>query len=268
MITLSLPPVPMNRLLFLLPVLALAAAPATAPAEDKRIDAFSRIHYHRDGTRTESLKDGTGTRIKEKTYSENSILSFVREFETDTKGRLRNGVIYDGRKNVLGSMVYGYDATTDQIIEERLFNAKGQIIRRLFYPGALKDPRFAKRFVAFNYDPDNPDAKPVADTKNVKPVRPVEQAQDEFDPGTPMGKGAAPSLHASTTKPDAKPAQPKPPGRSFLPQRKPTGTPAPTAPPAPAPTPKPAPKPEVKPAPKPVPADPLPLPPVPAKPRT
>jgi hypothetical protein len=121
------------------------------------------IHYHRDGTRTESIKDGTGTRIKEKTYSENSILSFVREFETDSKGRLRNGVIYDGRKNVLGSMVYGYDATTDQIVEERLFNAKGQIIRRLFYPGALKDPRFTKRFVAFNYDPDNPDAKPVAE---------------------------------------------------------------------------------------------------------
>jgi hypothetical protein len=107
----------MNRLLFLLPVLALAASTRTAPAEDKRIDAFSRIHYHRDGTRTESIKDGTGTRIKEKTYSENSILSFVREFETDSKGRLRNGVIYDGRKNVLGSMVYGYDATTDQIVE-------------------------------------------------------------------------------------------------------------------------------------------------------
>lgn len=264
MITFSLPPVPMNRLLFLLPVLALAASTRTAPAEDKRIDAFSRIHYHRDGTRTESIKDGTGTRIKEKTYSENSILSFVREFETDSKGRLRNGVIYDGRKNVLGSMVYGYDATTDQIVEERLFNAKGQIIRRLFYPGALKDPRFTKRFVAFNYDPDNPDAKPVADTKNVKPVRPVEQAQDEFDPGTPMGKGAAPSLHAANSKPETKTAQPKPSGRSFLPQRKPTGTPTPTAPVTPAPSPKPTPKP----APKPVPADPLPLPPVPAKPRT
>jgi hypothetical protein len=181
-------------------------------------------------------------------------------------------VIYDGKKNVLGSMYYGYDSATDQIVEERLFNAKGNIIRRLFYPGALKDPRFAKRFVAFNYDPDNPAAKPVADTKDVKPVRPVEQAQDSFDPGTPMGKGPAPSLHgAAKPAPAAAAGTAKPPGRSFLPQRKPGGSaaaPTPAPAPAPVPVPKPA-APAAKPAgPPPKPAEPLPLPPAPAKPRT
>ncbi|MFN5962316.1 MAG: hypothetical protein ACK5TY_03550 [Verrucomicrobiota bacterium] len=255
----------MNSLTRLLPLILLMVPALPCPAEDKRIEAFSRIHYHRDGTRTESLKDGTGTRIKEKTYNENSVLVFVREFETDRKGRLRNGVIYDGKKNVLGSMYYGYDSATDQIVEERLFNAKGNIIRRLFYPGALKDPRFAKRFVAFNYDPDNPAAKPVADTKDVKPVRPVEQAQDSFDPGTPMGKGPAPSLHGAAKPAPA--AAAKPPGRSFLPQRKPGGSAAAPAP-APVPVPKPA-APAAKPAgPPPKPAEPLPLPPAPAKPRT
>jgi hypothetical protein len=255
----------MTSLTRLLPLILLMVPAIPCPAEDKRIEAFSRIHYHRDGTRTESLKDGTGTRIKEKTYNENSVLVFVREFETDRKGRLRNGVIYDGKKNVLGSMYYGYDSATDQIVEERLFNAKGNIIRRLFYPGALKDPRFAKRFVAFNYDPDNPAAKPVADTKDVKPVRPVEQAQDSFDPGTPMGKGPAPSLHGAAKPAPA--AAAKPPGRSFLPQRKPGGSAAAPAP-APVPVPKPA-APAAKPAgPPPKPAEPLPLPPAPAKPRT
>ena len=255
----------MTSLTRLLPLILLMVPALPCPAEDKRIEAFSRIHYHRDGTRTESLKDGTGTRIKEKTYNENSVLVFVREFETDRKGRLRNGVIYDGKKNVLGSMYYGYDSATDQIVEERLFNAKGNIIRRLFYPGALKDPRFAKRFVAFNYDPDNPAAKPVADTKDVKPVRPVEQAQDSFDPGTPMGKGPAPSLHGAAKPAPA--AAAKPPGRSFLPQRKPGGSAAAPAP-APVPVPKPA-APAAKPAgPPPKPAEPLPLPPAPAKPRT
>jgi hypothetical protein len=262
----------MNSLTRLLPLILLMVPAIPCPAEDKRIEAFSRIHYHRDGTRTESLKDGTGTRIKEKTYNENSVLVFVREFETDRKGRLRNGVIYDGKKNVLGSMYYGYDSATDQIVEERLFNAKGNIIRRLFYPGALKDPRFAKRFVAFNYDPDNPAAKPVADTKDVKPVRPVEQAQDSFDPGTPMGKGPAPSLHgAAKPAPAAAAGTAKPPGRSFLPQRKPGGSaaaPTPAPAPAPVPVPKPA-APAAKPAgPPPKPAEPLPLPPAPAKPRT
>jgi hypothetical protein len=256
----------MNSFLRLLPVLLLMVPAFPCPAEDKRIEAFSRIHYHRDGTRTESLKDGTGTRIREKTYNENSVLAFVREFETDRKGRLRNGVIYDGKKNVLGSMYYGYDSATDQIVEERLFNAKGRIIRRLFYPGALKDPRFAKRFVAFNYDPDNPDGKPVADTKDVKPVRPVEQAQDSFDPGTPMGKGPAPSLHGAA-KPSEAPSSSgtaKPAGRSFLPQRKPGGT---AGAPAPAPAPA-APKPAAPAPSAPRPTDPLPLPPAPVKPRT
>lgn len=254
----------MNSLTRLLPLILLMVPAIPCSAEDKRIEAFSRIHYHRDGTRTESLKDGTGTRIKEKTYNENSVLVFVREFETDSKGRLRNGVIYDGKKNVLGSMYYGYDSTTDQIVEERLLNARGRMVRRLFYPGALKDPRFAKRFVAFNYDPDNPGAKPVADTKDVKPVRPVEQAQDSFDPGTPMGKGPAPSLHGGAAKP-APAAAAKPPGRSFLPQRKPGGS---AAAPAPVPVPKPA-GPAVKPAgPAAKPAEPLPLPAAPAKPRT
>jgi hypothetical protein len=259
---------PMNSFTRLLPLILLMVPALPCPAEDKRIEAFSRIHYHRDGTRTESLKDGTGTRIKEKTYNENSVLVFVREFETDSKGRLRNGVIYDGKKNVLGSMYYGYDSATDQIVEERLFNAKGRIIRRLFYPGALKDPRFAKRFVAFNYDPDNPEAKPVADTKDVKPVRPVEQAQDSFDPGTPMGKGPAPSLHGTAKPAPAAPAgTAKPPGRSFLPQRKPGGSAAAPAP-APAPVPRPA-EPAAKPAgSQPKPAEPLPLPAAPAKPRT
>lgn len=256
----------MNSLTRLLPLIMLMVPALPCAAEDKRIEAFSRIHYHRDGTRTESLKDGTGTRIKEKTYNENSVLAFVREFETDSKGRLRNGVIYDGKKNVLGSMYYGYDSATDQIVEERLLNAKGRLIRRLFYPGALKDPRFAKRFVAFNYDPDNPEAKPVADTKDVKPVRPVEQAQDSFDPGTPMGKGPAPSLHgAAKPAPAAAAGTAKPPGRSFLPQRKPVGS---AAAPAPSPVPRPA-EPAAKPAGSPPkPAEPLPQPPAPARPRT
>ena len=249
----------MNPPLFVLTALALAAAMPRAAGEDKRVEAFSRIHYHRDGTRTESVKDGTGTRITEKTYNENSVLTYVREFETDSKGRLRNGVIRDGKRNPLGSMYYGYDPTTDQIVEERLFNAKGRLIRRLFYPGVLKDPKFSKRFVAFNYDPDNPDAKPVADTTNVKPVRPVEQSQDSFDPGTPMGQGPAPSLHAAP-KPSNPETRPAGSGRSFLPQRRP----------APAPAPVPTPAPAVKPpAPAPAkPADPLPLPPKPERPRT
>lgn len=196
---------------------AAAAAQTTKPVE-----AYSRIHHHKDGTRTESRKHGNGNEIHELTYNKDNILKYKRIFLTDSKGRSRRGYILDGKQNPLGSIEFGYDPATDQLIEERQFNSKGLLIRRLFYPGALKDPRFSRRFVAFNYDPQNPQAKPVQETKAVEPTRPVESSQDQFDPGIPIGR-PAPPLHeapgaapASPSVPGAAPAMPR---RSFLPRR-------------------------------------------------
>jgi hypothetical protein len=195
-----------------------AAAAAQGP---KNVEAYSRIHHHKDGTRTESRKHGNGNEIHELTYSKENILTYKRIFLTDSKGRTRRGYILDGKQNPLGSIEFGYDSTTDQLLEERLFNKEGKLIRRLFYPGALKDPRFAKRFVAFNYDPNNPNAKPVQSQENLRPTRPVESSQDEFEPGVPIGRGAPAANQPAPAAPATPAAPASPTRRSFLPKRQP-----------------------------------------------
>jgi hypothetical protein len=197
------------------------ADPKNAPTQS--VEAYSRVYHHKDGTRTETRKDGTKKEIHELTYNEHNVLKCKRIFLTDSKGRTRRGIIYDGRLNPLGSIEFGYDSVTDQLLEERQFNRKAQLVRRLFYPGALDDPRFARRFVAFNYDPDNPDAKPIQAKEEVQPTKPVERDLDNFDPGIPIsGRSPAPANAPVTAPSGSPPAAPAGTGtrtRSFLPRR-------------------------------------------------
>ena len=205
--------------LLLLPLLATAAHAQAG----KQVGAYSRIFQHLDGTRTESFKHGDKNTIEELTYK-NNILHCKRVFMTDSKGRNRQGVIYDAKLNPLGTIQFGYDPTTDQLVEERQFNKNGKLIRRLFYPGSLKEPEFAKRFVAFTYDPDNPNAQGVLVRAPVKPTRPVESNQDEFEPGIPINpssSGARPATEASAAAAPGKSAKPAKRGFSFLVPRKP-----------------------------------------------
>jgi hypothetical protein len=223
------------------------AAQTTGNAE-----AYSRIYRHRDGTRTESFKNGDKCEIQEFTYNKNNILQIKRLFVTDTKGRCRAGYIWDGKQNPLGSIAFGFDPHTDQLVEERQFNRNGKLVRRLFYPGALK--AYGNRFVALNYDPDNPNAAPVESKENVKPVRPVESEQDEFEPGIPIGKSvpaangapAANSQNNTTTAPAGRrkrffaiPGSTVPPATNIAPPP-PAVAPTPPPPRAAPPTPPPA----------------------------
>ena len=193
-----------------------------SPAGQK-IEAYGKVFIHNNGQRTETQKMGNSSEIRESTYDKNNILSAVRVFQVDTKGRLRNGVIYDGRKNPVGSTRYSFDPQTDQPIEEQLFNREGKLVRRLFYPGALKDPRYAKRTVAFSFDPNKPaDLGKVVEGK-VKPIVPVTQSEDEFEPGLPTGT-AAPTAQELAERRNSTPppavARPLP-SRTWMKQKKP-----------------------------------------------
>lgn len=190
---------------------------------DNKVEAYGKVFYHNNGQRTETQKMGNSNEIREETYDKNDVLSAVRVFQVDTKGRLRNGVIYDGRKNPVGSTRYSFDPQTDQPIEEQLFNREGKLVRRLFYPGALKDPRYAKRTVAFSFDPNQPtDLGKVVEGK-VKPIIPVTQNEDEFEPGLPTGTAAPTAQEAAERRHGSPPpAMAKPlPSRSWMKQKKP-----------------------------------------------
>lgn len=215
----------------LLPAILLLAA-GTAAHADKSYAAYGTVFTHRNGQRTETQKMGNSDTVRQDTYNKNDILTEIRTFQVDNEGRLRSGVIYDGRKNAIGSTRYFYDPNTNQMLMEELFNKNGKLVRRLYYPGALKDPKYAKRTVAFSFDPEKQESKtlPPADAgveirTTVKPIVPVTSNDEDFEPGASQAS-AAPTMHEAA---EAKSkggsatvtAAPKvPPRRPLLQQRK------------------------------------------------
>ncbi len=169
---------------------------------------------------------GGSDKIREQVYDKNDILSVVREFTLDSKGRIQTGMIYDGKKNALGSTRNFFDERSGRMLYEEMRDAKGRLIRKLYYPGSLQDPRFAKRMVAFSYNPDNPKAGPREVAGNVRPIVPVTKNEDEFEPGLPQGT-AAPTLQEATSANRSRSAAGQPvktaPRRTWL-RQKPAGT--------------------------------------------
>ncbi|HEX2748672.1 MAG TPA: hypothetical protein VHM91_11780 [Verrucomicrobiales bacterium] len=220
-------------------------------ARAEQAEAYSRIYRHKDGTRTESFKNGDKNLIQEFTYSKQNILTVKRVFVTDSKGRCRSGVIYDAKLNPMGSIYFGYDPQTSLPVDEKQYNREGKLIRRLYYPGTLKDPAYANRYVALNFDPNRPNAAPVISKEKVAPTKPVESDQDEFVPGIPIGP-SAPAANAAPAPRNTANAAPVPaaPRKRFFGNGNTAAPSVQTPPPAPMPAPRtaPAPVPEPPPA--------------------
>lgn len=162
-----------------------------ALAQQEAIQAYGKKFFHRDGQRTETQKMGNSLTVVQETYSKDDILTEVRVFKVDEQGRPLSGRLMDGRKNKIGVMTYRYDPNTQQLMCEELSNREGQLIRRLFYPGALKDPRYAKRIVAFSYDPKKGgNAQPTEIKGTAQPIMPVTQSGGDFQPGVAQGTAA------------------------------------------------------------------------------
>lgn len=202
-----------------IPLALLLAAGGTASAQQQH-DAISRIFKHNNGQRTETQKMGGENKIREFVYDKNNILCGKREFNLDSKGQIISGHIEDGRKNKLGSTQNFFDQRTGQLLYENLYNRDGKLVRQLLYPGSLKDPKFAKRMVAFNYDPNNAAAPPKQVTGKVQPIAPVTKSEDEFEPGLPQGTAAPTAQEAMSRQGQGTPVSKPLPGRSFFRQKK------------------------------------------------
>lgn len=132
----------------------------------------------------------------------------------DAQNRLLSGTIFDAKGNKLATIMYGYNKQSNTISEERMLNPKGQVVQRKFPPGALdirKFPANAKHTLVFILDPTNPNASPRVAQTTERPVRPVNNPEDDFVPG--LSGAAAPSNFSvpavSPTNEAAVPEQPK-----------------------------------------------------------
>lgn len=147
-------------------------APKAQSVEEKSPEqAKPESIEHKDGTRTEVVGDTAKGQAVETTYRNGEVIC-KRMYYNDRKGRARQGVICDGKGAPTGSILFRYDKESDEPTEEQQYNKDGKLIRRLFYPGALKDPKYAGRCVAFTY-PDGIGGKPVEEPGDATPTLPA-----------------------------------------------------------------------------------------------
>lgn len=188
-------------------VLFAVAGPHHAAASWKRVNhVWSRVIEHEDGTRTESKQDINTKVLEEITFDANKVRIKRRVFQLDDLARPRSGLLFDGQNNLLARTEYVYDEY-DELKEERLFNTKGQVLRRLVY-GLAKDGIQSKP-VAFNYDPERPDAAPTRSTTNVDPVMPLDVKRNPGS-GIPIASGGGTGIPGASP-PSAPQADPSPP---------------------------------------------------------
>ena len=94
-------------------------------------DQVSRTVVHKDGTYTTTQRDRSTRTLVRETKKRNNTLIMRSEFALDEKGRERKGRVYDGQNNLLFISEFVYD--NGELIEERVFDSKGKVVRRLLY---------------------------------------------------------------------------------------------------------------------------------------
>ena len=103
--------------------------PGSASSEE---GVYSRTIIHPDETRTVSKQD-LNNKIREKrTLDKNGILLMKSIFKLNASGNATNGLVYDGRNRLLYRSEFAYDGA-NRIEEERVYDAGGSLVRRLFY---------------------------------------------------------------------------------------------------------------------------------------
>ena len=160
-----------------------ALAPQSSGQIDlKSEDSWARkvMHFDEDNKAlegiTEARKNPIQNTLEELTYDRRSILVTRRIFQMDSKGRIRNGLIFDGHNNLLGRTEYGFDKW-DRIQQERLYTKKGKLVRALLYRyDASGNPT---KPIAYTFDPSDPTSKKRVAT-DVEPVLPQSRHEADF----------------------------------------------------------------------------------------
>ena len=116
-------------------LVALLSAPASArfpgSAYPDDADQLSRTVVHKDGTYTTSNRDTSTRTLIRQTKRKNGTMVMRSEFVLDEFGRERKGRVFDGLGNLLFISEFIYEG--GELIEERVFDARGKIVRRLLY---------------------------------------------------------------------------------------------------------------------------------------
>ena len=100
-------------LLLIIPLLMTAGALAASQDDFNVQTASSRMVKHEDGSRSYFEKTGDGKGMKKTTYNIHNVLVSVTLYKRGPFGELRSCLIFDGQKNELFFVRYGYDGNAN-----------------------------------------------------------------------------------------------------------------------------------------------------------
>ena len=97
-------------------------------AVDKDFDAVDgpnvRVMRHKDGARSMFTRTPDNRTLTKKKFSANGVLTMLTIYRMDANGNPIGCKIYDGNRNQLFKVSYGYRKSDGQLVEERMFDAR------------------------------------------------------------------------------------------------------------------------------------------------
>ncbi len=175
-------------------IFAVSCQVAGAENDFDKVDGPNvRVMRNEDGSRTIFERSPDNKTLTKKTYSGNGVLQMVTVYRMDENEYPLSCKIYDGKKNELYKVSYGYRKSDAQLIEERMFDSRVRRINPL--DGVTEMP--VRRFI-YTYDGEGKRSRGQAIT-----LIPGHTANDVY------GKEAAapenPFKQATPTNPKATP---------------------------------------------------------------
>lgn len=95
---------------------------------------YVRVIRHDDGSKSIFRKLPNQKGMQKRMFNTDGILISVTQYATGKWGELTGCKIYDGKKNEIYKVSYGYDKRTAKLLEERMYDSKSNLlIRRFMY---------------------------------------------------------------------------------------------------------------------------------------
>lgn len=115
-----------------LAAVVLTAAPGRGQEANKEFESVDgpnvRVMRHEDGARTIFTRTPDQRTLTKKKFSANGVLTMLTIYRLGPNGDPVDCKIYDGQKQLLYKVSYGYRKADGQLAEERMFDAR--VVRR------------------------------------------------------------------------------------------------------------------------------------------
>jgi len=160
------------RIFALLAIAMVLPCAGQIPVDELEEGPFVRVKMNEDGSRTIFRRSPDNRTLIKKTYSGNGVLRGLTVYRMDKAGNPRGCKIYDGQKNELFKVGYGYDKNWGRLVEERMFDSRVKNID----PDTGKEMP-VRRFI-YTYNAQGGRSKPISIV-----LRPGAKAEDIYGSG-------------------------------------------------------------------------------------